>query len=228
MAIDSRAVGGAIVKKSIVIDTSQNWTAPLNLAGNQVWITGCGGGGGGARGFSSAGFSNGGFGGAYCIKTPVQVTAGAVYAVVIGAGGGTAGAGIGNGSVGGDTTFGSLLTIKGGDGGPNDTLNLPSAFLRVGVKPHLVDSATVVSIGDTVNGNIAGVVSMDNTSSTPTVVCTGGGAGLFGNGGAGNHVGNAGNGPANSGAGGGSSRDTFGTAGNGGSGRLIIEWEEFL
>lgn len=236
MAIDSRAVGGAIIKKSIVINTSQNWTAPLNLAGNTVWITGCGGGGSGAENASISGNdAYGGFGGCFVEKVPVIVTAGAAYAVTIGAGG--AGVNVGNGQAGGDTTFGSLLTIKGGSGGEDLSTSDVSVMQRLsekrGIRPAIIDFNASpyrpIQIAESVNGNVCGA-SVGATGGDGEA--SGGAAGYFGNGAnsaASSSSTNAPAAPANSGAGGGCVYGaSVSTSGAGGSGRLIIEWEEFL
>lgn len=229
--------GSQVVRKSIVINASQNWVAPVNLAGNTVWLTGCAAGGSGAENSSlSDSDAYGGCGGCYVEKLPVPVTAGATYAVVIPAGG--AGVTNGDGNAGGDLTFGSLLTIKGGSGGKDISTSSGSAIANSigemrGIKPFVIvysESNTRIdflSIADTVNGNTCGNHVIRNTG-----VGTGGAAGYFGNGG--NSASSSGSinapaAPANSGAGGGC---VYGanpsTSGAGGSGKLIIEWDEFL
>lgn len=70
----------------------------------KVYITGCGGGGAG-----------GGAGGA--IKTPIAVMPGSQYTITIGNGGVGS---TGNGTAGGASSFGSLLTLGGGGGGLKD------------------------------------------------------------------------------------------------------------
>lgn len=231
MAIDSRTLGGAIVRKSIEILASQNWTAPVNLAGNQVWLTGCAGGGSGA--FSQAGYSTGGFGGAFCLRRPVIVSAGAVHTVTIGAGG--VGGASQAGNNGGDTSFGSLAVLRGGSGGYSEVAPIQEDdaaqfFGRVGTKPSIVfpmsgtaPNTYFATSPDTVNGNVAGA-----TSAAAGNIATGGAAGLFGNGTSATNGTASASAPANSGAGSGAARGAGGTVGNGGSGRLIIEWEEFL
>jgi hypothetical protein len=223
--IDSRAIGGAVVKKSIVINSSQNWTAPANLAGNTAWVTGCAGGGSGATGGTGG---TGGYGGAYCINAPVIVAPSTTYAVVIAAGGAV------NGNNGGDTTFGSLLTLKGGSAGQYFTVNTSTTIDNLldylssgfGVRPTklMISGAassapilTGVSVADTVNGNVCGLPVVGEYK-------TGGACGLFGNG-TDASAGSSAAAAANSGAGSG-----YGSSGSGsgGSGKMIIEWEEFL
>lgn len=234
--IDSRAIGGAVIRKSVVINSSQTWTAPANLAGNTVWITGCAAGGSGAQnGYLSGSDAYGGFGGCFVEKYPVQVTPSTGYAVVIGAGG--AGVTSGNGQSGGDTTFGSLLTIKGGDGGESistsSVLSMQRLSQKRGVRPAIIDFSASpylpIQIAEIVNGNVcgdyAGATDGDGEAS-------GGAAGYFGGGGnsaASSSTINATAATANSGAGGGCGYGASpSTSGAGGSGRLIIEWEEYL
>lgn len=223
-------VGGSVViKKSVVIDSSQTWTAPANLAGNTVWLTGCAAGGSGSQ--RSTGVSTGGYGGNYCVKMPVIVTPSAGYLVTIPAGG--AGVTTGDGNSGGDLSFGSLLTLKGGSGGINPNGDsqyaVASYFSRFGVKPALIFPSSDSLVGgqtnpaESLNGNICGAT---ETNTVSNYISIGGAAGFFGNGGAAGS--NGVSAAANSGAGGGAARGVSGTSGAGGSGRLIIEWEEYL
>lgn len=82
-----------------------------------VYLTGSGGGGGGSGRDGIGGYGGGGGGGAdACVRVPVAVAALAAITVTIGA----AGAGGGpnaNGSAGGTTSFGALLSLPGGGGG---------------------------------------------------------------------------------------------------------------
>ena len=92
---------------------SGNWTCPAGVTRVTVMLAG-GGGGGAGGGLGAAGIA----GASTIAKTTiVEVTAGTVYAITIGAGGlrgynqGVAG------SVGGTTSFGSLATSVGSSGG---------------------------------------------------------------------------------------------------------------
>jgi hypothetical protein len=219
--------GSVVVKKSIVINSSQNWTAPVNLAGNTVWITGCAGGGSGAAG---SGGGTGGYGGAYCEKSPVIVAPSSTNLVTIGAGG--AGVTNNNGNAGGNTSFGSLLTLRGGSGGQHFIIsgsttisNLVEYLLSgFGIRPTkgmitgAASSAPIYSgsvMADTVNGNVCG---------QSTLTGTGGACGLFGSG-TDASAGASAAAAVNSGAGSGYGSTGSGT---GGSGKMIIEWDEFL
>lgn len=235
MAIDARQLGGTTIRKIAVITSSQNWVAPAGLVGGKVWLTGCAAGGSGAYLSVTSGFATGGFGGAYCERIPVSVTAGATYAVVIPAGG--VGVASGGGNAGGDLTFGSLLTLKGGRGGASQTgtaasLNQFFDFTSaVGVRPNIFISSTAAGLGvaaipaDTVGGNVCGSAV---SSGVDNYRATGGACGLFGNGANSSTSTTAPSALANSGAGGGAVVNVLGTSGAGGSGKLIIEWDEFL
>lgn len=225
---------GQIVRKSQVILSSQIWTAPLRLAGNTIRVTGCAGGGSGMCQGDSTSTVNavGGSGGTYVESFPLIVTPGSSYTVTIPAGG------LGStstGNDGGDLTFGTLLTLKGGKGGSfiGNALNtlVTTANSARGITPPLIVFATNTQVfipGQSVNGNIPG-----NTSQSQTTGTVGGGAaGYFGNGTNGlyaNAVNVGTSAGANTGAGSGAVVGQAGsTSGAGGSGRLIIEWDELV
>lgn len=97
---------------------SGTWTKPTGLTGNeivtvQLWG---GGGGGGGNGAGSAGAAAGGGGGSYSEAKFRVSDLGSTVTVTIGAGG-AGGVGLNPGAIGGNTTFGSLLTAFGGGGG---------------------------------------------------------------------------------------------------------------
>jgi hypothetical protein len=117
------AGGGANLQ---VFTSSGTWTKPAGAQFVMVELWGAGGGGGsGARwasGFDPRGGGGGG-GGAYGFRVFQAADLGATESVTIGAGG-TGGAAVtvndtgGNfGTVGGNTTFGALLTMYGGSPG---------------------------------------------------------------------------------------------------------------
>ncbi len=231
--------GSVVVKKSIVINSTQNWTAPLNLAGNTVWLTMSGGGGGGGWSANDSGnkFALGGFGGEFCEKSPIIVTAGTSYLVTIGSFGFGANTESAGGS-GGATSFSTLLTVSGGSGGQQNGSLYPRVFdtqSMVGTHPLIpiynggTDPLSAIISEYKISGRLHGKSIL--TSGVNGYVITGGGCGYFGNGGDAIFEGGAGtiNASANTGAGGGG-RVTSGSefSGTGGSGRVIIEWEEFL
>lgn len=225
-----------VVKKLSVITTSQNWTVPANIAGDTVKVTACAGGGSGCNSGSSSAnnyFSVGGWGGSYVIGYPIKVTPSKVIALTIGAGGAAVSSTSGN--IGGDTSVGNYLTLKGGTGGDsiqNESFT-SSKYRRigngVGVRPYIGVFSTpgegvlYVLPSESVNGNSCGAGIYDENNN-----CVyGGGAGLFGRGGHASNSGGASTTPVeNSGAGGGATR--VGTAGAGAAGRILLEWEEFI
>jgi len=102
--MDGRALG----TRCQVFTASGVFVAPPRVY--TVYITMCGGGGGGGRG---SGYYGGG--GAQCwIKQPVSVTPGDSITVTVGAGGTGKTSSDGNGTAGGASSFGSLLSASGG------------------------------------------------------------------------------------------------------------------
>jgi hypothetical protein len=254
--LDSVAIqaASAIPRKSVVWRVQEfladgTFTAPDNLAGDVVYITGCGGGGSGAaRNADPAdiALSTGGSGGFYCLKRPLPVTIGTSYAVTIGGGAAavvSAYATTANGAAGSATTFGALLALSGGTGGrasdplttqPRGGFNAGSVYL--GYSSTTLAANTTIWLNDSENSE--GYKGGAFKAST-RVLSTGGGGGLFGNGGDAQALsgitGAADSAIANSGGGGGgcsitssSGAGLTATSGAGGSGRLIIEWQEYL
>lgn len=111
---------GSLQKVSYITNGGPNYFTPG--IGTRVLLIeavgGGGGGGGNTDGSTNSAAAGGGGSGAY---SAVLTTVMQSYAVAVGAGGpgGAAGA---NGTVGGDTTFGAILTAKGGSGGIQDTV----------------------------------------------------------------------------------------------------------
>lgn len=109
-----------------VFSASGTWTKPSGCTAVHVELLGAGGGGGsGERRPTNNGCmgAGGGGGGSYVSAVLIASTLGATESVTVGAGG-TGGAAVttdstpgNNGSVGGNTTFGSVLTAYGGGGG---------------------------------------------------------------------------------------------------------------
>jgi hypothetical protein len=229
-------IGGSsaqtVVKKSQKFITSGNWTRPANIAGDTVYVTACAGGGsGGSSGSTDPGYwSYGGWGGGYVERQPINVLSVPSATVTIGAGGISAGNGnVGN--AGGDTSFGSLLTVRGGSGGGRvknataPSTDIQIAFAGSGIAPYMIysdgTSNPIVSYM-TQSSSVAGNKKGANSNISNGVFAGGGAEGRFGNGG----DASSGSALANSGAGGGASHT--GSTGSGGSGVLIIEWEEFV
>lgn len=110
--------GGGVASVNVVtFFTNGTYTAPGNLLYAKVEVVGGGGGGGGADG-NGAGVSAGcgGSGGTYSMSILSAATIGASQTVTIGAGG-PGGTGSASGSLGGISSFGSLVTAPGGQGG---------------------------------------------------------------------------------------------------------------
>jgi hypothetical protein len=118
--VDGVDISAALVAGTAVQTFTANGTytpnAKMLFCDVEAW--GGGGGGGGAAG-TAAGQSScttGGNGGAYARVRLTAAQVGASQAVTIGAGGAGGGAGA-NGSPGNNTTLGSLLSARGGEGG---------------------------------------------------------------------------------------------------------------
>lgn len=113
--------------------TSGTFTVPADIS--LVWITACAGGGGSGRASNSANtqyshYSAGG--GQGCLMIPIKVAPGQNIPVTIGDGGLGATVNNSHGAIGGDTLFGSYVTLKGGGNGvsvytPNNWLPLTSS-----------------------------------------------------------------------------------------------------
>lgn len=116
MAIST--VGGAAVssakwQRTEIITSTQNWTCPTGVTTVDIMLVGGGGGGGG----SAANNGAGGGGGGGVLTDSVPVTPGTVYTITIGGGGGGGTNAPTAGGVGSASTFGSLRTSYGGQGG---------------------------------------------------------------------------------------------------------------
>lgn len=226
------------VWKMQVFDANGTFTVPDSIAGNVVYVTGSGGGGSGAAFIMSV--SNNGVGGAcsgcYIEKQPYPVSAGDSIPVVVGDGGlaVSANAITANpvyGNDGQSSSFGSLV-INGGSGGG-----------------ELTGGTSQNRKGGWIGGYIAGTtvfVPQNSTrfrassrSSALSAIAMGSAAGAFGDAGdtaasSGSSV-TAGSALPNTGAAGGGAVFFTGTpptitvtSGAGGSGKIIVEWQEFV
>jgi hypothetical protein len=164
-----------------------NWTCPAGVTSLSVACWG-GGGGGGFGGTAAGSGGDGGGGGAYSIKT-VTVTPGTTYVITVGAGGASD-------TEGGDSWFGSTVTVlaKGGQYGQHDG----------GSGPAGAGGAAASGVGDTKYSGGDGGGRADNGG--------GGGAGSAGTGANGN------NGSAASGDSGGAAGGAVAGGGAGGAG----------
>jgi hypothetical protein len=93
---------------------SQTWNRPANCKGILVRAWGAGGGSGGAASNSGSALSASGGAGGGELREIFISSPDASYAMTIGAGGTAGAAGNNNGGDGGDTSFGTVLTAKGG------------------------------------------------------------------------------------------------------------------
>jgi hypothetical protein len=222
------------------------FTVPNNIAGGVVYVTGSGGGGsGGVQQWSPAQGASGsvllgGAGAFWGVRMPVKVSALQAVSVTVGSGGAAvaindfiASPELNNGEA---SSFGTL-SFPGGAASSSDGGFKPERRVRTisgGGDTTLLepDKTGLFKSGSTQSSTVSG---------TNFYRATGGACGLFGNGGNGvvSTTGSAnltaGSAPANSGAGGGAAlRYTSGTtpvvvtSGAGGSGRIIVEWQEFV
>lgn len=234
--------------KSQVFLSSGSFIVPENIAGNSVYITGCGGGGSGAAIITtSQRYCSGGASGFEVEKRQVIVSPGATVSVTVGAGGEARvvnGTNIAiSGANGGSSSFGSLV-IAGGDGGGSQNINRPPKGGRQASYMSATINAATGSIGSpsvfTVVGN-SGISSINNGVAPDVFVIASDGAdGMFGRGGIRKMEvdadSTAASVPANSGAGGGAAAIVLtsaatpytATSAAGGAGRIIVEWQEFV
>lgn len=238
-----KSVGGSVVWKMRVFLENETFIVPDNIAGNLVLVTGCGGGGGGmvqqwnpSNGASGA-YVVGGSGGHYVERLPVLVNPGDSVPVIIGLGGAAISTNAFQVSLtpndGLNSSFGSLV-MRGGKGG-----GMGGGFLPERKSP-IIPQTTSTSIEADNKGLWKAGSKVSSTVSASTYYVSGGAPGLFGDGGD-SRVDTTGavnltavSAAANTGAGGGSAvRYTSGTdakvvtSGAGGSGRIIIEWQEY-
>jgi len=111
------AASGGKAADQQVFTSSGTWTKPSGFGAKAIaLIQNWGGGGGGSRGAITGSLSGGG-GGQYSELYILLSSLGATETVTIGAGGAGRTGSSGDGSAGGNTTFGSWLTGYGGGGG---------------------------------------------------------------------------------------------------------------
>lgn len=162
--------------------TSGTWTKPTGASWMEVIAIGSGGGGGGGCGTSSGKGGGGGGAGAY-VKVRVEASdAGATETVTVGAGG-AGGAGSATdtataGTIGVDTTFGSLVTATGGTAGLAPVAaaapGASTAQNTVVEATYMVGSTSTVGMGGG-TGTTAGQAGVSGFSILPTGGGQGGG-----------------------------------------------------
>lgn len=187
-----------------------NFTAPSGIS--IVYVTMCGGGGGGGKFASGTGGSGGGGGGAILLNYPYKVTAGNVYAVVVGAGGAKDATGV-NGSPGVASTFDSVLNANGGSGGiaAAGTGSVGGAGGTANTNFAAHTTAAGFGIGNSIAGGAGG--------SSAASVSGGAGGGSLGSGAAVDA-----DATANTCGGGGGGSNATNTPGNGGSGYVNVQY----
>jgi hypothetical protein len=183
--------------------SSGTWTKPVGL--KFITVKAWGGGGSGGRADSGGYGGGGGGGGGYAEKTIMADDLGTTETVTIG-NGGAATASVGNGNVGGNTTFGSLLTAYGGGAGGG--VNSSSGAGGGG--------GGSMQVGTDASGTTAGTGGATPSAAAETDNSTGGGGG--GTGGGSNIGGRSYLGGGGGGAGGTSGSGTGGSVIKGGGG----------
>lgn len=145
-----------------VFTSSGTYTPTSGMDYCIVELVGAGGGGGGcaATGTTSIAAAGGGGAGGYARETFTAATIGASQTVTIGAAGAGGAAGANNGTAGGNSTLGALLTANGGGGGTGSS-TITTAATRGG------GTAGTASGGDVnINGGAGGAGVGVYTSST--------------------------------------------------------------
>jgi hypothetical protein len=101
--------------RKAVFTATDSFTPPAGVFSVRVTGSGGGGGGGGSNHASYGG--GGGGGGQFCISAPFSVTPGTTYTVTIGLGGNGGNINPTDGTAGGTTSLGSVVSLAGGSGG---------------------------------------------------------------------------------------------------------------
>ena len=160
-----------LIQKRELFTASGTWTKSSKFAGTDVWITAIGGGGSGNSANAGAGLQAGGDGGEYVTDTIAEVAALSNVTITIGVGGAAVtGA---DGSAGGVTSFGALVSVSGGAGG-DDTATTQAIAWTGGARGGREDLNEIRSKGDTNPGVYGG----HGGISTQASAQAGGGGGL--------------------------------------------------
>lgn len=105
----SSLLGGGMLLKQQLITSDTTWVRPSRMAGDTVWVTMIGGGSSGRTGSPVLG----GVGGQYVIKFPINIGSTVNIPSTVGQGGAQGSTGVTNS--GGPTSFGTFLTVVGGN-----------------------------------------------------------------------------------------------------------------
>jgi hypothetical protein len=203
--LDSSFVNTSLTRTYNYADSPATWTKPTGLRSLFVEIWGAGGGGGnGVSNGNTRGSGSGGGGGGYYSRLFLASELGSTETIIIGAGGAAQ-------TAGGDTTFGSLITAKGGSAGQvgSSLGNTGGAGGGVGLAQSDGGGAGVSKAAGqpSENGGGAGGAANEGAGGAGGQSKNGGGGG-----GAGGEQANAG------GAGGSRTTSTFSTGGGGAGG----------
>ena len=240
-AASAAAIGTVHTLESQDFTASGTWTVPSDIVGDVCWITAVAGGagGGGADSQQADAGGAGGGGGAGCLFMPVYLPSGtSSVSVTIGAAG-TGGTATNDGTDGGDTTFGSFVTLDHGSAGTSTSGSggsmLGSLFPGSTAVPSDAPGAFPGGVGQIGQGGAAGGDGGDSpyysggtggAYSAPDGGGGGGGASLLGPGGNGGSVSAAATSPASGygGGGGGGAEETNQTGAAGADGFLRVHW----
>ena len=130
MSVNNNLQTGSARIRVAKFTASGSWTAPAGVYAVHVLAVGGGGGGGGATSNTTVQTSGGGGGGGGVFDGLLPVVPGTTYTVTIATGGAGATSGSHASTNGANTTFGSIMTAPGGQGGVSQNINsgiLPSA-----------------------------------------------------------------------------------------------------
>lgn len=206
------ALGSASNLQTFTTAGSATWTKPS--AGNVAFVECWGAGGAGGRDSNGFRTGGGGGGGSYVASTFRLASLGATETVTVGAGGPALSAD-GNGSAGGNSSFGAWLTAYGGGGGSGNT-SVDDAGGGGAGQGSVGGSSTGATGGtagtDIVGGTAEGKGSVGSATHVAGLgAITGGGSGGGGTNSGGTQGGNGG--PSGWGGGGGSGGATAGIGG---------------
>lgn len=233
----------AVVGNVFEYTTAGTYILQIPATVTKIKVTACGaGGGGGGVGYAVPNSAGGGGGGEAIVEQEYSVTPQSQLSITIGAGG-AGGSDNAAGKAGGSTVIGSLVTLRGGNGGSVANKSNAQGAVAVGNggaggNGIYVPKGTEISTpsGNGTNGLVgsggSGVLPLGTTTGTyRSEACAGGGGGgSLGNGGKGQTGNGGGTNPTKGGGGGGggggyiSSQNRHTNGINGAPGYAKIEW----